>query len=315
MTQSQLIYNPRFWCIITCYLEIFLICHDLVSFQTLEYAFRENNFYPEKSPEELTLIYNRLYTYIQCMLIIYAFLQGFLVDNFSLWANRLIAHIMMFVGALLAIFIDQNRTWLIWLAYPLFYAGGWALMYTCLFVFDYFPNSSAKITSGIGVFINLSQVWYLFYKEICIPFSNVKYFWVMMLLFQPLTWARTVYLTPKWKVNQFYQKIGWETRFDTKEMHSKISRGPQNPEKETRNESEASRNLSFFQKIREIFKQTFQFPIIILLIWWFPVQTKAEFWFANFQDWIRWKVPNDVDYETNISYLTKIFEYSELFNI
>ena len=300
--------DKRFWCIFTSIIESILLGHDLVSFQTLEYALRENDFYSNKTEEQKVLTYSRLYSCIWICLTVFGFLTGAIIDKWGLWHSRSVGHLFLLIGTISAIFITPTNDYLLWIAYPCFYTGGWLLIESHIFIWPLYPEQFGKIVALEGVAISAAQLWYTYYKQICIPFSNLKYWWMMMLCFIPISVFRTFYFNPKLKATKDYSpKIGWEARFDTYEM---VRQERLEASNDLNNENEKHNGSVFLNK--DFWKELIKIPNLCLIIWWFLVELKITFYVSEFQPWLRFKVDDDSE---DVSHYSEVYNYMLLVGI
>ena len=289
--------------VITSYIESFLLDHTLKSFQTLEYGFRENNFFPNQTESQKVQTYSWLYTTSVLTMSLFSLIGGFLLDYYGTWFVRCFSHFFQLIGAILAIFISQDKTYLIWIAYPLFYGAPLILHMTNALTYDLFPKIKGTLTASTYIALGGAQLWYLIYKKICIPYSNVKYFWIGFIIFIPLVAMRTFLLMPKLKIMENRKEIGWKTRKDSyQQFLENDSDGQDNDNK--------GRKPTFFSK--KLFKEMFRIQNVCLFLWFFIFDILSSLYFAEYQPWLRYKLSDDTE---DISSYTEIYNYMLFFQI
>ena len=231
--------KPKFWCTFTGFLELFLICHGIDSYSSIEYICRENNFFPDFDEDEQKLIYARILSICLITAFIFQFIVTILNDTYGMWVSRSLFHFSQLSGLIVILIMTPDTSWLCYLAFPLFFGGGAGIITTNVLCFELWPKLRGFLSSLLGVPILLSQLWYLYYVNLG---KNWKIFWAMLIGFIPFSLARTFLLCPRYKV------VGPETILGLKSKNlGKFQDSGKNYEKmdEKEDEKKESVDLSF----------------------------------------------------------------------
>ena len=298
----------KFWSIFTAYIETTLLIHNNTSFQTLEFALRENHFYNDTTPERQSEIYSNLYLTITVTSLVLSLIAGFITDAKGTWWSRCLAQILMFIGIIAGFFISAERHYLIWIAYPLFYAGGSVNSESNMLCYILYPTKIGMLSSLTGLSVAASQAWYLFYKDICIPFENLKLFWGIMLALMPFMVFRTFILLPKLKVTSHgkQQSLGWKTRKDEYEEFNNLTITSDYEITPMKKQDSVPNSTSTNSKPKStLFKELTRPHIVMLFTWCCISDFRVYLYYSKFQYWLRTKTM-DAKY---ISKYTKVFSY------
>lgn len=295
----------KFWSIATIYLEIAIIVHLTKSYQTIEYSLRENNFYSDLDDLQRDSVFSYLCSSTNVIMCLVASCNGFIVDRFGTWVSRCIAHVFVITGLIILMNISSIHENLIWLGYPLFCSGGYLLADSSFLTYVLYPNNLGSLTSFSGLGLSAAQLWYLWYKNICVPIENTKIFWIVILCFQPLSILRTFLLMPKLKVTKFIHNIGWKTRYDDyAELNQKISdfQGENNTTEKSESDSDLQKSTKPVNQV-SFWKEITKFPVAIFMPFWFLANLRNAQYFTLYQPWLRSETENP----DQISNFTKLF--------
>lgn len=315
---KQEIKTLKFWSLATFYLETFLLFHLPKSYQTIEYSLRENDFFQGKTEDELKLTYSYLYSMIQVLMFSLGAVNGLIIDRYGTWYSRFVSQILMCFGLIFAISTTPETSSLVFLSLPLFYGGGYMAVEIGCLSWVVYPKNIGVLSAFIGIAINASQVWYIYYKQHATPFEDTKYFWYLMLSFQPLMLARTVLMCPKLKVTETIDRMGWKTRHDTYDnfYESLVE------EREEINHIEVTsfntthsgngfqaREVGQEKAPNSFFKEIKKPSYILLATWWLISDVRMIEYYSLFQPWLRSKTENDI----LISHFTQLFTKITIF--
>ena len=312
--------QKRFWTITTGFLELFMICHGIDSYSSIEYVSREQNFFPGNTEDELKIIYARLLTICLVTAFFLQFSTTVLNDTYGMWFYRSVLHVSQVAGLVVALVMTPDTSWMAYLAYPLYYGAGGALITSNVLCFELFPKARGGIMSLIGVPILGSQVWYLWYVELG---SDWKYFWVMLACFLPFSVARTFLLCPRYKVIGPKTVLGWASRnlgrmqnksseelkagdenktFETFETDNsgqieseKNENDHSNPETSDSAEKIPTPDVSFKTFVKEGILNP---NTALLTVWYFFMQLRYQTFISQYQSFLRFKTDDDEEVKT-----------------
>lgn len=291
----------KFWSIATAYAETIALIHVGNSFQTLEYALRENGFFNETTnaanetapttPEQQSQIYSNLFMTNLTTCLLMSLFIGFVTDAKGTWWSRCIGQIFMVIGIVCGMMISLERQYLVFVAYPLFYAGGMVNSEMNMLCYILYPKKMGMLSSLTGFSVGAAQAWYIWYKDLCLPFENLKYFWMVMLALMPLMTVRTFLLMPKLKVTIDIDRLGWETRNDDYATFGK--KAVDSEEEKTmmaKDEAEATSMITPAEKDPTLFSELFRPPVLALFCWCLLSDYRVFLYYSKFQPWLRYKV-------------------------
>lgn len=298
----------KFWTIATLYVEVILMFHQHNNFSSLEYALRENGFYEGKNEEEKLSIYSWLLAMIIVAMFSLAILNGFIIDTIGTWYSRVLAQILLITGISTALMITKENSYLIWIAYPLFYGGGYMATEAGLLTYVLYPKQMGMLSSLTGVSVGGSALWYLFYKKICTPFENTRIWWWIMMSFQPLVTLRTFFLMPKLKVTKNgTDRVGWQTRHDTyanfkdketeKQIYKIQKHDPENKAEIEKLTSQLNNQVTEKSETTQqksapsttFLKELFKAQNFLFFCWWFISDIRQLSYMSKYQSWLRTK--------------------------
>ena len=315
---SSLFSDIKFRAILCCLIECFLLNHTTTIFSSVEYVLREEEYFSDKSEDQLRILYGRLFTAISISCNIIKILVSLSYDYIGLWIPRIFCHIMQIIGlTFLLIASPETSTIFVWLGYPLFYGGGAGLAYSYFMIIPIFPKRTGLLYGIMGLPVAAAMVWY-------VAFVNMgdlyKIMFVVWLCCIPFSILHTFLNMPKTKIDLENPRLGWETRND--QIFGKREKINQDDENEgnindsfepdnklTKRTSilsvatENGHNLENILNLEETgnsknkfklyLKEVTTLPVICTLVWYFTAKTRQMATTEQYESWLRFKTKDD----------------------
>lgn len=200
------------------------------------------------------------------------------IDISGYWLARCVCHSISLIGLVTILFINLERSFLVYLGFPLYYGANTGTMLIHIFLACMFPVHQGKYMSLFKILYVIEPFIYNEFKQL--DAFGQKMFWTVLLCLQPLLWLRTFTQTPKRNVDPDNIRLGWQTRFDEKPAA--------NPASES-NSEKTSYVKNFITYCIEI-KDSMSINNILITIWVnLEILTGLSF-YSQYYSYLVWKL-------------------------